>query len=129
MRGPGEASYGADSVNKAGKPERITMGLQAGIMRRLCPCNGIFAMTKLMPFLLVAVLVAACAKEQSGAPMPERKPTRLELHGDVRIDNYFWLKERDNPDVIAYLDAENAYTEKMMAPMQGMQELLLVLTS
>ena len=61
--------------------------------------------------------------------MPERKPTRLELHGDVRIDNYFWLKERDNPDVIAFLDAENAYTEKMMAPMQGMQELLLVLTS
>jgi len=56
--------------------------------------------------------------------MPERKPARLELHGDVRIDNYFWLKERDNPDVIAYLDAENAYTEKMMAPMQGMQELL-----
>jgi len=81
-------------------------------------------MTKLMPLLLVAVLVAACAEEQSGAPMPERKPARLELHGDVRIDNYFWLKERDNPDVIAYLDAENAYTEKMMAPMHGMQELL-----
>lgn len=57
--------------------------------------------------------------------MPERKPARLELHGDVRIDNYFWLKERDNPDVIAYLDAENAYTEKIMAPMQGMQEILL----
>jgi len=77
-----------------------------------------------MPLLLVAVLVAACAEEQSGAPMPERKPARLELHGDVRIDNYFWLKERDNPDVIAYLDAENAYTEKMMAPMHGMQEIL-----
>ncbi len=56
--------------------------------------------------------------------MPERKPVRLELHGDVRIDNYFWLKARENPDVIAYLDAENAYTEKVMAPMQGMQELL-----
>jgi oligopeptidase B len=77
-----------------------------------------------MPLLLAAVLVAACAEEQSGAPMPERKPARLELHGDVRIDNYFWLKERENPDVIAYLDAENAYTEKVMAPMQGMQELL-----
>ena len=56
--------------------------------------------------------------------MPERKPARLEIHGDVRIDNYFWLKERENPDVIAYLDAENAYTEKMMAPMRGMQEIL-----
>jgi oligopeptidase B len=77
-----------------------------------------------MSLLLVATLVAACAEEQSGAPMPDRKPARLELHGDVRIDNYFWLKERDNPEVIAYLDAENAYTEKVMAPMQGMQELL-----
>jgi len=81
-------------------------------------------MTKLMLLLLVAVLVTACAEEYSGAPIPERKPTRLELHGDVRVDNYFWLKERDNPDVIAYLDAENAYTEKMMVPMQGMQGIL-----
>ena len=57
--------------------------------------------------------------------MPEKKPIKLELHGDVRIDNYFWLKERDNPDVIAYLEAENAYTEKMLEPMRGMQEILL----
>ena len=57
--------------------------------------------------------------------MPEKKPIKLELHGDVRIDNYFWLKERDNPDVIAYLEAENAYTEKMLEPMRGMQDILL----
>lgn len=56
--------------------------------------------------------------------MPEKKPVRLELHGDVRVDNYFWLKERDNPEVIAYLEAENAYTERMMAPMQGLQRVL-----
>ena len=56
--------------------------------------------------------------------MPEKKPIKLELHGDVRIDNYFWLKERDNPDVIAYLEAENAYTEKMLEPMRGMREIL-----
>jgi oligopeptidase B len=57
--------------------------------------------------------------------MPEKKPVRLELHGDVRIDNYYWLRERNNPEVIAYLDAENAYTEKMMAPMQGMETILI----
>lgn len=56
--------------------------------------------------------------------MPEKKPTRLEQHGDVRVDNYFWLRERENPDVIAYLNAENAYTEKMMAPMKGLQGIL-----
>ena len=81
-------------------------------------------MKKLIRVLLVAALVTACAEEYSGAPMPEKKPTRLELHGDVRVDNYFWLKQRDDPDVIAYLNAENSYTEKMMAPMQGMQDIL-----
>jgi protease II len=47
--------------------------------------------------LLAATLVAACADDQSGTPMPERRPTRFELHGDVRVDNYFWLKARENP--------------------------------
>jgi len=56
--------------------------------------------------------------------MPEKKPVQLEQHGDIRVDNYFWLKERENPQVIAYLDAENAYTEKKMAPMKGLQDIL-----
>ena len=56
--------------------------------------------------------------------MPEKKPVTFDRFGDVRVDNYFWLKERDNPDVIAYLEAENAHTEKMLAPMTGIQEIL-----
>ena len=47
--------------------------------------------------------------------MPEKKPARLEQHGDVRVDNYYWLRERENPEVIAYLDAENAYTEEVLS--------------
>ncbi|MCP4301965.1 MAG: S9 family peptidase [Gammaproteobacteria bacterium] len=81
-------------------------------------------MTKLVTLVFAAVIFTACVEKGAEVPMPEKKPVRLELHGDVRIDNYFWLRERDNPDVVAYLDAENAYTEKMMAPMQGMQEIL-----
>jgi len=72
----------------------------------------------------MAVLIASCAQEQVGAPSPEKRPVRLELHDDVRIDNYYWLNERDNPDVIAYLDAENAYADRIMAPTQGLQEVL-----
>jgi len=56
--------------------------------------------------------------------MPEKKPIELEIHGDVRVDDYFWLKERENPEVIAYLEAENAYTKQKMAPMQGMRKIL-----
>ncbi len=56
--------------------------------------------------------------------MPEKKPVQLEQHGDIRVDNYFWLRERENPEVIAYLDAENAYTRKKMAPLKGLQGIL-----
>ena len=45
-------------------------------------------------------------------PTPERRPVRLEAHGDVRIDDWFWLRDKDDPAVIAHLEAENAYTER-----------------
>lgn len=82
-------------------------------------------MIRSLSLFVVALLVAACAEEQSAAPAPEKKPVQLELHGDVRVDNYYWLRERENPEVIAYLDGENAYTEQMMAPMLGMQKILV----
>jgi oligopeptidase B len=56
--------------------------------------------------------------------MPDKKPVRLEIHGDVRSDEYFWLRERDNPDVIAYLEEENAHTEEVMRPLAGLQKTL-----
>ncbi|MCP4570549.1 MAG: S9 family peptidase [FCB group bacterium] len=46
------------------------------------------------------------------------------IHGDVLTDNYFWLRERDNPKVIAYLEAENAYTDAMMKPTDNLQKEL-----
>ncbi len=51
-------------------------------------------------------------------------PTRLEMHGVVRIDDYYWLRERDNPEVTAYLEAENAHTRAVMAPTEALQETL-----
>ncbi|KPL18788.1 MAG: protease 2 [candidate division Zixibacteria bacterium SM23_81] len=46
------------------------------------------------------------------------------LHGDVRIDNYHWLRERTNPEVIEYLEAENEYTQAMTKHTRKMQEYL-----
>jgi oligopeptidase B len=57
-------------------------------------------------------------------PLPRKKPHRLEIHGDVRIDDYFWLNERDNPAVLAYLEEENAYTAQAMAHTAELQEKL-----
>jgi oligopeptidase B len=69
-------------------------------------------------------LLVACSNDNAEPPMLEKIPEKLEIHGDVRIDNYFWLNERDNPDVIAYLGAENAYADKVMAPYAGLQNTL-----
>lgn len=57
-------------------------------------------------------------------PIAAIKPKELTLHGHTRTDNYFWLREKENPEVIAYLEAENAYTETMMAHTKELQEQL-----
>ena len=51
-------------------------------------------------------------------------PHELEHHGQLRTDDYYWLRERDNPDTIAYLEAENAHTKEAMAHVQPLEESL-----
>ncbi len=55
-------------------------------------------------------------------PVAKQVPHRLETHGDVRIDEYYWLREREDPEVIAYLGAENEYTEAVLAHTEALQE-------
>src|SRR5260370_7495460 len=62
-----------------------------------------------------------------GGPRPTgaaQRPMVLTKHGDSRIDPYFWLRQKANPEVIAYLQAENAYTDAVMAPVAVLQERL-----
>lgn len=54
-------------------------------------------------------------EEKVSAPKAIKKIHKLEKHGDVRIDEYYWLKDRENPEVIEYLEQENEYNEKMTA--------------
>jgi oligopeptidase B len=48
-------------------------------------------------------------------PKAKKVPKIRNLHNDKFVDNYFWLRDKSNPDVISYLEAENAYTKKMTA--------------
>lgn len=57
-------------------------------------------------------------------PVTEKKPKITEINGDRLVDNYFWLREKSNPAVIAHLEAENAYTAAMMKPTEGLQDTL-----
>src|SRR5713226_2717852 len=55
-------------------------------------------------------------------PIPAQHPTVLTKHGDRRIDPYFWLRQRANPEVIAYLEKENVYADAVMAGTRPLQE-------
>lgn len=57
-------------------------------------------------------------------PVAKIIPKELEKFGKVRIDNYFWLKDRENPEVIDYLNKENAYYKKMTAHTKAFQKEL-----
>lgn len=57
-------------------------------------------------------------------PFAKIVPKEMGINGDKRVDNYFWLRDKNNPEVIHYLEAENAYTAAMMKPVEGLREKL-----
>ena len=58
------------------------------------------------------------------APMAEQKSKITDIHGEKLVDEYFWLREKTNPAVLAHLKAEDAYTEQVMKPTAALQEKL-----
>jgi oligopeptidase B len=88
--------------------------------------------THLGPLLLVCL---ACVGKSSDTkppsvsqivpPVAKRIPHELTAHGHVRIDDYHWLRERENPEVLAYLEAENDYTEAATADLEPLRRELL----
>ncbi len=61
-------------------------------------------------------------KENETSPRAEKIPKELKIHNDVRVDNYYWLNERENPKVIDYLNAENEYYDKLTNHTKKFQE-------
>ena len=57
-------------------------------------------------------------------PKAEKSPVSFKKFNDIRIDDYYWLKERDNPEVIDYLERENDYYEKMTSHTLDLQDKL-----
>ena len=57
-------------------------------------------------------------------PRAKKVPHALVTHNDERIDNYFWLNNRDDQEVIDYLNAENDYTNSVMKHTEGLQKSL-----
>ncbi|MBI4903172.1 MAG: S9 family peptidase [Acidobacteria bacterium] len=57
-------------------------------------------------------------------PIAKVVPKLITTHGETRTDNYFWLRDREDPDTIAYLEAENAYTKEKLAPVDALTDKL-----
>ena len=81
----------------------------------------------IFPFMLLTgafLMTSNPAAEAQEAPRPERRPVELTNHGVTRVDEYYWLREREDPAVIAHLEAENAWTQVRMAGTEELQSTL-----
>jgi len=85
----------------------------------------LLALAAFVPTLVVAQQAPTSpAAPVLAPPMAAVRPHRFDEHGNVRIDQYYWLRDRDNPEMIKYLEDENAYTKSVMAHTQALQDRL-----
>lgn len=82
-------------------------------------CTGRFSVA-------VSLLAALVMRGSAEVPPPIAKvaPKEFSEHGATRVDPYYWLRDRNDPDTIAYLEAENAYADDMMKHTSALQEKL-----
>jgi oligopeptidase B len=74
--------------------------------------------------LLFSWYATVAVAQNVAPPIAEKIPKIDTSFGDIRVDNYFWLRDKNNPEVIKYLQAENKYTETVMKPTEKLQEKL-----
>ncbi|MFA7711601.1 MAG: oligopeptidase B, partial [Candidatus Neomarinimicrobiota bacterium] len=74
--------------------------------------------------LALVVWLTGCPPRQLTPPIAKTEPKTTIVLGDTLIDNYAWLREKTNPEVIKYLEAENSYTEALMKPTKRLQKKL-----
>ena len=71
------------------------------------------------------ILFSACSSETPDYPAATKRPVELERHGHVRIDDYFWLNQRDDSEVLQYLEAENDYADSKLDATAGLRARLV----
>jgi len=89
--------------------------------------NRFFVRRILFAVALLEAVLAMLAADNSSLPAPpvaKKIPKVTEIHGVKLVDNYFWLRDKPNPEVKAYLDAENVYTDAVMKPTEPFQKKL-----
>src|SRR3954467_2357168 len=80
--------------------------------------------TLLKLLCLISLTMTLPAANTPTPPVADKKPKEIVTHGDTRIDDYFWLREKTNEQVTAYLKAENNYADQMMRGTEKFQKKL-----
>jgi oligopeptidase B len=96
-------------------------------MNRLCMNSNSVRRLELLILLfasLLGILAADTAAPSPAPPVARKVPKTTEVNGRKLVDNYFWLRDKKNPEVKAYLEAENAYTDAVMKPTEAFQKRL-----
>ncbi|SDG82943.1 S9 family peptidase [Psychroflexus sediminis] len=86
-------------------------------------------MKQLIPVLALSFIFAASCKNDSSKmintdvmpPVTKKNPKTLSIHNEDRVDNYYWMNDKENPEVIAYLNAENDYYRESTAHTEKFQ--------
>ena len=81
-------------------------------------------MRNLLILSLPLTILYGCSNMNITPPIADKKEKKLIIHDDTRIDNYYWLNERENPEVISYLDEENRYTQSILKSTKSFQKKL-----
>ena len=74
--------------------------------------------------VLMLLMLTSCGEKMIEAPKATKIDKEMTIHGDTRNDPYYWLRERENPEVISYLEAENAYADAKMKDTEKLQKKL-----
>ena len=97
------------------------------ISRKECALNYATirrALCSVFLFATVLTLLAADPAPPPAPPIAKKVPKITEINSRKLVDNYFWLRDKPNPEVRAYLEAENAYTDAILKPMEPFQKNL-----
>jgi oligopeptidase B len=78
----------------------------------------------IFPFFIMSMLALNTIAEPVKPPVAKKVPKTLTLHGEERVDDYGWLRDKKSSETIAYLEAENAYADAVMKPTEGLQQKL-----
>src|SRR5689334_6562869 len=77
-----------------------------------------------LAFVLTTLMTSSLIAAELLPPKAKKVPKRMTMLDDTRIDNYFWLRDRNDPDTIKYLEEENRYTESVMQHTDALQSNL-----